>query len=277
VSINQAPDGESTYVLGHVDTEVRRLLLQARLYDEFTEHALRSAGLRPGMRVLDVGCGPGDVSFIAARLVGPQGSVLGVDAAPDVIDLARIRAAEQALDTVRFEPTVIANLRIEEPVDAVIGRLILMHLPDPVSALRHLAAMVRPGGLVAFCEPDTTGVYSVPDLPLWQALKDGLANVFRRAGLDPAFGGKLYMLFRRAGLGTPQLRLGAPLGRADDDDILAYAVETWRSILPLAERLGAIPDELADLGTLGQRLRDEAADGQAIVAMSTLICASTQV
>jgi 2-polyprenyl-3-methyl-5-hydroxy-6-metoxy-1,4-benzoquinol methylase len=68
---------------------------------------------------------------------------------PDVIDLARIRAAEQGLDTVRFEPTVIANLRIEEPVDAVIGRLILMHLPDPVSALRHLAAMVRPGGLVA--------------------------------------------------------------------------------------------------------------------------------
>jgi hypothetical protein len=82
---------------------------------------------------------------------------------------------------------------------------------------------------------------------------------------------------RRAGLSAPQLRLGAPLGRADDDDILAYAVETWRSILPLAERLGAIPDELADVETLAQRFRDEAADAQAIVSMSTLICASTQI
>ena len=48
----------STYVLGHADVEIERLLLQARLYDKDTEHALRLAGLRPGMRVLDVGCGP---------------------------------------------------------------------------------------------------------------------------------------------------------------------------------------------------------------------------
>ena len=56
----------STYVLGHADAEVQRLLLQGRLYNDYTEHALRLAGLRPGMRVLDIGCGPGDVSFIAA-------------------------------------------------------------------------------------------------------------------------------------------------------------------------------------------------------------------
>lgn len=73
---------DSTYVLGHADVEVRRLLLQGRLYNDYTEHALRLAGLRPGMRVLDIGCGPGDVSFIAARLVGPTGRVLGVGRVP---------------------------------------------------------------------------------------------------------------------------------------------------------------------------------------------------
>jgi hypothetical protein len=59
--------------------------------------------------------------------------------------------------------------------------------------------------------------------------------------------------------------------------MLAYAVETWRAIVALAERLGSIPDDLADVETLAQRLRDEAADAQAIVAMSSLICASTQI
>jgi 2-polyprenyl-3-methyl-5-hydroxy-6-metoxy-1,4-benzoquinol methylase len=275
--IDRAVSGESTYLLGHVDSEIERLLLQGRLHNDFTEHALRLAGLRPGMRVLDVGCGPGDVSLIAARLVGPQGAVFGVDAAPDVIGLARTRAAEQGLGTVRFEATTIADVRLDEPVDAVIGRLILMHLPDPVAALSHLAAMVRPGGLIAFFESDINGVYSVAEMPLFRAMKETVAQAFQAAGFDPAFGAKLPKVFRRAGLGFPRLTLGAPLGGPDDTDIYVYVAETWRSMFPVAERLGLIPDELADLDTLVQRLQDEVAAAQAIVVMPPLICAWTHV
>jgi ubiquinone/menaquinone biosynthesis C-methylase UbiE len=100
----------NTYQLGHSDPEVERLLLQGRLYNSHTEHALRLAGLGEGMRVLDVGCGPGDVSFVAAKLVGPTGSVVGVDAAPEVVELARTRAAEAGLSTVSFEPATIPDI-----------------------------------------------------------------------------------------------------------------------------------------------------------------------
>ena len=134
----------SSYVLGHADVEVQRLLLQGRLYDDYTEHALRLAGLRPGMRVLDIGCGPGDVSFIAARLVGPTGTVLGVDAAPEMVELARARAAERGLSAVHFTQAAIDAIALDEPVDAVVGRLILMHLPDPAATLRHLARSCAP-------------------------------------------------------------------------------------------------------------------------------------
>ncbi|OMC54832.1 methylase [Mycobacterium sp. IS-836] len=277
MSVNQTSTDDSTYVLGHVDAEIQRLLLQGRLHNDFTEHALRLAGLRPGMRVLDVGCGPGDVSFIAARLVGREGRVLGVDAAADVIELARTRAADQGLESVSFEATAIADIHLDEPVDAVIGRLILMHLPDPVAALRHLAAMVRPGGLIVFCESDINGVYGVADMPLWRAMTETVARAFRGAGLDPGFGAKMPTVFRRAGLGAPRLTLGAPLGGADDTDIVAYVAETWRSMFPLAERLGLVPDELADLDTLRRRLQDEAAAAEAVVVMPPLICAWTQV
>jgi ubiquinone/menaquinone biosynthesis C-methylase UbiE len=265
--------GTSTYVLGHADSEVRRLLLQARLYDDYTEHALRLAGLRPGMRVLDVGCGPGDVSFVAARLVGPEGMVLGVDSAADIVELARSRAAEQGVLSVRFEQLALADLVVDEPVDAVIGRLILMHVPDPVATLRHLAALVRPGGLIAFCEFDTTAAHSVPDLPLWRAARDGIAAAFTGLGLDPAFGTTLHTLFQRAGLGAPRLTLGTPLGGVDDTDTVAFVAETWRSLFPAAQRLGVVADELADLDTLMPRLREELATSGAIVMMPALISA----
>ena len=64
---------------------------------------------------------------------------------------------------------------------------------------------------------------------------------------------------------------------AADDDIVTLLVETWRSLLPVAERLGAVPDELADLNTLAQRLREQAAAVEAIAIMPALICASTRV
>jgi cyclopropane fatty-acyl-phospholipid synthase-like methyltransferase len=71
---------------------------------QLTEHVLRLAGVRPGMRVLDVGCGTGDVSFLAASLVGPEGEVIGVDKSPEAVALASQRAAEAGLHNVHFRP-----------------------------------------------------------------------------------------------------------------------------------------------------------------------------
>jgi SAM-dependent methyltransferase len=272
------PSGSSSsYLLGHADAEVRRLLLQARLYDGYTEHALRQAGLRPGMRVLDVGCGPGDVSFVAARLVGPEGTVLGIDAAADILELARSRAAEHGFTSVRFEQTTVGDLALDEPVDAVIGRLILMHLPDPVGTLAQLAGVVRPGGFIAFSEFDMTAAGSVPDLPAWLAAREGITRTFTGLGLDPAFGATLPRLFRQAGLGSPRLILGAPIGGVGDEGPVEFVVETWRSLLPAAEQLGLVTDDVADLDTLQRRLTEEVAAAEAVVTMPALISASCQV
>jgi ubiquinone/menaquinone biosynthesis C-methylase UbiE len=252
--------------------------LQALLYDDYTEQALRLAGLRPGMRVLDVGCGPGDVSFVAARLVGPQGAVIGVDAADDIIELARDRAAKHGLTSVRFEQTTVGDLALDGPlngpVDAVIGRLILMHLPDPVAALRQLAGLVRPGGFIAFSEFDMTGARGVPDLPLWRAARDTIIETFTAMGLDPTFAATMPTLFRQAGLSTPQLVLGAPIGDAEHTELLAYVVETLRSLLPARERLGL---DTADPDALLPRLREEVAAAGAVVTTPAMITAWSRV
>jgi 2-polyprenyl-3-methyl-5-hydroxy-6-metoxy-1,4-benzoquinol methylase len=267
----------STYLLGHADAEVRRLLLQARLYDDYTEQALRLAGLRPGMRVLDVGCGPGDVSFVAARLVGPQGAVIGIDAADDIIELASARAAEQGLTSVRFEQTTVGDLTLDEPVDAVIGRLILMHLPDPVATLRQLAGLVRPGGFIAFSEFDMTGARGVPDLPLWRAARDTIIETFTSMGLDPTLAATMPALFRQAGLSTPQLALGAPIGGAEHTELIAFVVDTLRSLLPAREKLGLDSGEFADPDALLSRLREELAAAGGVATTPAMITAWSRV
>ena len=277
MTLDEIRSTESTYLLGHADAEVRRLMLQARLYDDYTEHALRLAGLRPGMRVLDVGCGPGDVSFVAARLVGPDGTVLGIDAA-DIIELARTRAAERGITSVRFEQTTVGDVALDEPVDAVIGRLILMHLPDPVATLRQLAGLVRPGGVIAFSEFDMTGARGAPDGTLWLAARDAIIETFTAMGLDPTFAVTMPALFRQAGLSTPQLALGAPIGGAEHTELIAFVVETLRSLLPARDKLGlAIDDAFADADALRQRLHDELAEANGVATTPALITAWSRV
>jgi len=263
----------STYVLGHADAEVQRLLLQGRLYDHYTEHALRLAGLRPGMRVLDIGSGPGDVSFVAARLVGPTGSVLGVDAAPQMVELARARAAEQGLSTVHFTHSAIDAIELGEPVDAIVGRLILMHLPDPAAALRRLSSFVRPGGVIAFSENDIAGARSVPEMPLFSQVTAGIVQAFEAMGLSARFGTTLHTIFADAGLGAPQLTLGTPIGTAADTDILAYAAEVWRLVSPIAQQGGFAIDEVADIDNFVPRFREEALAANALITMPPIITA----
>lgn len=267
---------DSTYVLGHADVEVQRLLLQGRLYDDYTEHALRLAGLRPGMRVLDIGSGPGDVSFVAGRLVGPTGSVLGVDAAPAMVELARARAAEKGLAAVRFTQGAIDAITLDEPVDAVIGRLILMHLPDPAATLRHLSSFVRPGGIIAFSEIDITAARSVPDLPLFDKVIPGIVRAFEAMGLSARFGTTLHTIFADAGLGAPRLTQGTPSGTAADADMLAYAAEVWRLVSPIAEQGGFAIDWL-DIDEFVPRFREEAQAADAFITMPPIITAWTKV
>jgi len=267
----------STYVLGHADVEVQRLLLQGRLYNDYTEHALRLAGLRRGMRVLDVGCGPGDVSFVASRLVGSTGTVLGVDAAPAMVELASARAAEQGLPAVHFMQAAIDAIALDEPVDAVIGRLILMHLPDPAATLRHLSTFVRPGGVIAFSENDITGAHSIPDMPLFGRVTAGIVRAFEAMGLRPRFGTTLHTIFADAGLGAPQLMLGTPIGTAAETDILAYAAEVWRLVSPIAQQLGFAIDELADIDNFVPLFREQALAVNALITMPAIITAWAQV
>src|SRR5689334_2745261 len=91
------------YVLGSSEEEVARLDLQAGAIAPATALLLQAAGIGPGMRVLDLGSGPGHVALMVAEMVGPEGSVLGVDQSAALLEVAERRRQEAGLANVAFE------------------------------------------------------------------------------------------------------------------------------------------------------------------------------
>src|SRR4051812_13301040 len=94
--------GDGGYVLGRSEGETWRLIRQAQLYHPATRRLMEAAGIGPGMRVLDLGSGAGDVALLAGELVGPGGAVVGVELDEGLLRTARARAAALGYDHVRF-------------------------------------------------------------------------------------------------------------------------------------------------------------------------------
>ncbi len=249
----------SGYALGHAEDELDRLINQARFLGDLTEHVLHLAGLAPGMRVLDLGCGPGDVVFLAARLVGPEGTVIGVDTSPEAIELARQRAAAAGLTNVHFLTQDFTELVVDEPVDALIGRLVLAYLADPALVLRRLTTLVKPGGLVAFQEADMKdGVYSEPVCQLYETVIQRIKQTFTRIGADPRIGQRLAQIFQEVGLPAPQMILHSRVERGPDSPIYNLAAQMTRVMLPLMQQTGVATAEEVGVETLAERMRAEA-------------------
>jgi SAM-dependent methyltransferase len=245
------------YLLGHSDAELDRLIEQGRFYGELTEEFLRRAGVGPGMRVLDVGCGTGEVSFIAARLVGRTGSVLGVDRSADAVAVAEQRASGAILRNVTFVAQDLQSIDMHGDFDAVIGRLVLMYFADPVAMLRRVSAQARPGGIVAFHEIDIEAATSEPPVPLVQVCIERIIETFRRAQAVPRMGMLLPQVFRRAGLGEPRTIVHGRLGNASDPATCNQIAAVTRSLLGPMQQLGVATEHEIGIDTLAERLRED--------------------
>jgi len=264
-------------VLGDAEWELRRLVSQSRLIGDITEQVMQRAGIKPGMAVLDCGCGVGDVSFLTARLVGSAGRVLGIDRSVAGINRARERAAEAALQNVSFEVVDdLASFRPRAPLDAVVGRLILMYLREPSSILSHFARYVQPGGLIVFQELVLSMCRSEPSCPLVEKCGAWIHDTFIRAGADVEMGWKLFATFQRAGLPSPEMFLGSPVGAGPDSPMYRHIAETVRSLLPMMEHYGIVSAEEVMVDNLAERLKMEMTAAGTVCATPCLIGAWTR-
>ena len=265
------------YSLGHAPREVQRLLVQGQLLNDFTRRALEDAGITAGMKVLDVGCGPGDVSLIAAELVGETGSVLGVDANASVLEVAELRAQATGFRHVSFLAGDIRQLPLDQDFDAIVGRLILEHVPDHLAILHRLLQHLRPGGVVTFQEYDMEGAIDagLPRSPLWEQAGSWCIQTFQKVGVEIRMGMKLSSTFLEAGLPAPQMRYEAAVGFGPAWPGYEWLADSVRSLLPLIVKFGLATEEEVEVETLADRIRAEIVSQQGVACLPALISAWT--
>ncbi|MHA7268597.1 methyltransferase domain-containing protein [Arthrobacter sp. HLT1-20] len=155
--------------------------------------------LNHGLRVLDVGSGPGTITADFARLVAP-GEVLGLDRAPEVVAAATALASERHLSNLSFDTGDVYNLDFpDNTFDVAHAHQVLQHLTDPVEALREMRRVTKPGGVVAVRDADFHGMSWYPELPEldeWMALYQQVA---RHNQAQPDAGRRLLHWARAAG------------------------------------------------------------------------------
>lgn len=266
-----------TYLLGHDAAELERLEHQARILAPATRTILGLAGITPGMRVLDLGTGPGDVAFEVASLVGPTGSVVGIDQSVKALSVAVHRAEQRGLANVTFIHEDLNTIRITDEFDAVVGRLILLYTPKPDEILRRFAGLVRSGGVVAFMEYEMTAAGTLPPTELSERVVFWICEAFRRAGLDASLGARLPDVMRRAGFDEATVVGLQAYRMAGDRDGARMAAQTVRTLLPALEKTGvATPDEI-DIDTLEERFLADSVAHDAIFKPPTLVGAWARV
>lgn len=227
-----------------------------------TERLLLDAGIGPGMRVLDVGCGRGDVALLVARLVGAQGEVVGIDRDRGALELARARVREAGLTHVTFVAGDFAAIGPEHGVfDAAVGRRVLMYQADPVAALRAVVRVLRPGALVVFEEADATMVPAsrVP-LPLNARANRWMWQTVEREGGNIHMGFDLAPALEQAGLVVEQVRAEAIVQLPTRRHPVGTIV---RAMLPRILEHGVATEAEIDVDTLDERLAAECAAANA--------------
>lgn len=240
--------------------------------DQMTERMLDDAGIAPGMRVLDIGCGPGWVSFMLARRVGNQGHVFAVDQNPKMLELARENARDAGISNITF---IEGGFDVAFPergtLDAVVGRRVLMYQPDAARAVAQLAGAIRRGGVIAFHEHDMVAISDGrTSLPLHDRVRSWLREMLRLEGANLRMGFDLYSALSSAGLAVERVRAEANVLTPTAGYPVAWII---RAVLPRLLQLGIVAEAEVDVETLDDRLTAERRSANATCLWEMVFCA----
>jgi ubiquinone/menaquinone biosynthesis C-methylase UbiE len=255
----------TAYVLGTDDAEIARLDAQAGSIAGASEALLRASWIGGPMRVLDLGTGLGHVAFLVADLLDHDGSVLGVDQAERLLEVAERRRAAAGAENIEFLQADARAFSASEPFDAIVARLLLFHLPEREEILHRQLDALRPGGTMVLIEFDIGAMRGEPEVPLVDAVRRWIEAAFRLAGADPRIGTQAGQLLRRAGYAdVSTFGIQAYFGPSDPiGPVLCAGVA--RSLAPQILAHGIADEAELGLDTLQERIAEQVVSRDAVI------------
>ncbi|HEY7098890.1 MAG TPA: methyltransferase domain-containing protein [Terriglobales bacterium] len=214
------------YVLATGTAAVRRLHVLHDIYSPAGRRVLLQAGLTKGMRVADFGCGVGATTRMLAKMVGPSGSVTGVDIDRAQLEEARELCATESLANTTFvEASAYSTGLPRNSFDLVYCRFLLLHLSDPAACLREMKAVLKPAGILVAEDGDLASAASVPSSAM-NAFADLFGQLGPVRGLNYSLGKDLYHLVLKAGFTNASLEINQPaIIRGQNRFFLKWSVE----------------------------------------------------
>ncbi len=249
----------SSYIV-QVGEEGRfRLDILNNVFGPQSQRFLRRAGLKEGMRVLDVGCGTGNMSLTIAEFVGNAGSVTGIDISEEQLVVARTKAKEKNIININFQQLSAEDiLSFGEKYDFIYCRFVLMHLASPQKVLRNLYLSLNSGGILATEEPTMSSCFSVPSSVAFKRSVEILMDCANKLNLNFDVGDKLFEIYRAIGCAdsdihielaqqvvtqNPEKRLMEFLVVEAAPKYIANGVSTQEEIEHIAKEMKALTDQ----------------------------------
>jgi len=249
------------YVLATGQAAANRLRILHDVYGAGARRVLLDAGIKPGMRVADLGCGVGMTTALLAELVGPTGEVVGVD-----LSAAQLAQAQELM------PSEFSNVKFVEAsatdtglpygsFDLVYSRFLLIHLVEPVAALREMHRLLKPGGILVCEDGDLTTAGSEPTTAL-NMFADLFGRLGPKWGVDYTLGRRLFQLVSAENFSDVEITYNQPVVARGEQKRLAELSVTEAG--PSFVNAGLITEQALEQ-TLAEMLR--AAEDESVLAV----------
>lgn len=186
---------ENSYIIGVGKNDEDRLLLLNELFGRTSKDLLLKAGLKPGMHVLEVGCGTGNMTKWIAKQVGDNGHVTAVDISSEQLQIAEENCSES--NNITFIASSLFDLKKTKQFDLIYSRFLIMHLQNPFKGLQHLTQLLKPNGVLVSEEATNSITACYPESPIFKKYREMVMALFKKNNIDYDIGEKLYSYFQK--------------------------------------------------------------------------------
>jgi len=217
---------ENNYVIGVGKEDEERLFLLNELFGKTSKDFLIKAGLTPGMRVLEVGCGTGNMTKWIAKQIGDSGHLTAVDISQEQIQIAKENCSE--LNNVSFITSSLFDLQQEKSFDLIYSRFLIMHLQNPLEGLHHLKQLLKPNGILVSEEATNSITACYPKSPVFNKYREMVMSLFQKNNIDYDIGEKLYSYFQKLQLQDIHVNFVQPIYKKNQKNMMVLLMNSLK-------------------------------------------------